>query len=180
MGQVNQRSPWKVSEAFIWNAINSTGFSQFQGIYYYSISHTVLSFEGGWLSTVSSRAWTLSSTRCWWFSSHRSCGVNWISKQSAIAYCYTRYPATSCLPRICHGGDLFIEPLPSNGNPRYNILHATIACHRCLRMYAHVALTLPSYCSVHTVFLLCIPCMVVSINQHLPEDDLVGRNMSQQ
>jgi hypothetical protein len=54
--------------------------------------------------------------------------------------------------------------LPHYISSYVNILHATIACHRCLRMYAHVALTLPSYCSVHTVFLLCIPCMVVSID----------------
>jgi hypothetical protein len=36
-----------------------------------------------------SRASTLASTRCSWFSSHRSCGVNWISKQSAIALAFS-------------------------------------------------------------------------------------------
>jgi hypothetical protein len=30
-----QRSPWKVPEAFIWNAINSTGLFQFQWLYYF-------------------------------------------------------------------------------------------------------------------------------------------------
>jgi hypothetical protein len=30
--QVYQCSPWKVPEAFIWNAINSDGLPQFQGI----------------------------------------------------------------------------------------------------------------------------------------------------
>jgi hypothetical protein len=40
---------------------------------------------GGLLSAASSRAWTLASTRRSWFSSHKSCGVNWFSKQSAIA-----------------------------------------------------------------------------------------------
>jgi hypothetical protein len=37
-----------------------------------------------------------------------------------------------------------------------NILHATIACRRCLRMYAHTSLTLPSHCGVHAVFPLCV------------------------
>jgi hypothetical protein len=47
------------------------------------------------------------------------------------------------------------------------ILHAATAC-RCLRMYAHTSLTLPSYCGVHALFLLlvallsltCIPCIL--------------------
>jgi hypothetical protein len=47
------------------------------------------------------------------------------------------------------------------------LLHATTA-RRCLGMYAHASLTLPSYCGVHAVFLLCvalpsracIPCIV--------------------
>jgi hypothetical protein len=34
-----------------------------------------------------------------------------------VAYCCTRYPATSCLPRTCLRGNL-----PSNGNPCYNIV----------------------------------------------------------
>jgi hypothetical protein len=37
------------------------------------------------LSSASSRAWTLASTRSSWFSSHMSCGVNIFSKESAIA-----------------------------------------------------------------------------------------------
>jgi hypothetical protein len=44
-----------------------------------------LILSGGSLSAASSRVWTLASTRRSWFSSHRSCGVNWFSKQSAIA-----------------------------------------------------------------------------------------------
>jgi hypothetical protein len=32
---------------------------------------------GGFLSSASSRAWTVASTRSSWLSSHRSCGVNW-------------------------------------------------------------------------------------------------------
>jgi hypothetical protein len=43
-----------------------------------------LTLSGGSVSTASSRAWTLASTRLSWFSSHRLCGVNWFSKQSAI------------------------------------------------------------------------------------------------
>jgi hypothetical protein len=39
----------------------------------------------GGLSTVSSKAWTLVSTRRLWFLSHGSCDVNCFSKQSAIA-----------------------------------------------------------------------------------------------
>jgi hypothetical protein len=54
-----------------------------------SVRHRVLSFEGGFLSTVSSRACTLASTCRSWFSSHGSCGVNWISKQSAIAFAFS-------------------------------------------------------------------------------------------
>jgi hypothetical protein len=38
------------------------------------------------LSTSLSRALTLASTRCSWFSSHKSCGANWIPEQSAIAF----------------------------------------------------------------------------------------------
>jgi hypothetical protein len=41
--------------------------------------------SGGSLSSASSRAWTLALTHLSWFSSHRSCGVNCFSKQSAIA-----------------------------------------------------------------------------------------------
>jgi hypothetical protein len=37
-----------------------------------------------------------------------------------VTYSCRCYPATSCLPRICLRGNLFIEPLPSNGNPCYN------------------------------------------------------------
>jgi hypothetical protein len=33
-----------------------------------------------------------------------------------VAYCCTCYPATSCLPRICLRGNLFIEPLPSSAS----------------------------------------------------------------
>jgi hypothetical protein len=38
-----------------------------------------------------------------------------------IAYCFTRYPATTCLPR-----NLFVELLPSKGNPCSNILNLSI------------------------------------------------------
>jgi hypothetical protein len=37
------------------------------------------------LSTALSITSTLANTRRSWFSSHRSCGVNWFSKQSVIA-----------------------------------------------------------------------------------------------
>jgi hypothetical protein len=51
----------------------------------------VLYFEwgGGLLSAVSCRARTAASTRRLWFSSHKSCGVNCISKQSAIALAFS-------------------------------------------------------------------------------------------
>jgi hypothetical protein len=39
---------------------------------------------------------------------------------------------------------------------RVSILCGIIARRRCLRMYAHASLTLPSYCGVHAVFLLCV------------------------
>jgi hypothetical protein len=44
---------------------------------------------GGLLSTSSSWAWTLATTRHSWFSSRKSCGVNCISKQSAIALAFS-------------------------------------------------------------------------------------------
>jgi hypothetical protein len=44
-----------------------------------------LTLSGGLLSTASSRAWTLASSRRSWFSPHKSWGVNRSSKQSAIA-----------------------------------------------------------------------------------------------
>jgi hypothetical protein len=43
----------------------------------------------GLLSTASSRAWTLASTRHSWLSSHRSWGVNWFSKQSSIVLAFS-------------------------------------------------------------------------------------------
>jgi hypothetical protein len=39
-----------------------------------------------------------------------------------VEHCYTRFPATSCIPRVSLRGNLFIEPLPTNGNPCYNML----------------------------------------------------------
>jgi hypothetical protein len=43
-----------------------------------------------------------------------------------VAYCWAHYPATSCLPRICLRGNVFIEPLPNCGSTRHNILHNNI------------------------------------------------------
>jgi hypothetical protein len=40
------------------------------------------------------------------------------------AYCCRLYLTTGCLPRICPGGDVLIEPLPSSGSIR----HITILC----------------------------------------------------
>jgi hypothetical protein len=54
-----------------------------------TVSHMVLSFEGDCLFTASSRAWTLAFTRRSCFSSHKSCCVNWFSKQSAITLAFS-------------------------------------------------------------------------------------------
>jgi hypothetical protein len=54
--------------------------------FYRSHGHII---SRGLLSTASSRAWTLASTRHSWFSSHKSCGENWFSKQSAIALVFS-------------------------------------------------------------------------------------------
>jgi hypothetical protein len=79
---MDQRSFWKVPEAFIWNAINSAGLSQIQGIYKFLYVTWSYSFRG-LLSTASSRAWTLASTRYSCVSSHKLCGINLFLKQSA-------------------------------------------------------------------------------------------------
>jgi hypothetical protein len=50
-----------------------------------------------------------------------------------VAYCCTRYPATRCLPRICLCRNLFIEPLPSNGNPCYNIFSSACWIHKFIK-----------------------------------------------
>jgi hypothetical protein len=63
-------------------------FLNFKDFINFCTSHGLILW--GWvLSTVSSRAWTLASTRRSWFSSHSSCGVNWISKHSAIALAFS-------------------------------------------------------------------------------------------
>jgi hypothetical protein len=41
-----------------------------------------------------------------------------------VAYCCMRYPATSCLTRICLRWILIVEQLPNKGNPCYNILRS--------------------------------------------------------
>jgi hypothetical protein len=89
---VNQWSCWKVPEAFIWNAINSPGLSQIQGIYKFLCLTWFYSFRR-LLSTTSSRAWTLASTRYSCVSSHKSCGENLFPKQSAteLAFSSGRY-----------------------------------------------------------------------------------------
>jgi hypothetical protein len=46
----------------------------------------VLTYSMGVASTGVTRAWTLASTCCSWFSSHRSWDVNWFPKQSAIGF----------------------------------------------------------------------------------------------
>jgi hypothetical protein len=91
---VNQWSSWKVPEAFVRNAINSTGHFNFKEFSNFCRPQGLI-LSGGSLSAASSRAWTLASTCRSWLSSHRSCGVNWFSKQSAIALalsaeCYFR------------------------------------------------------------------------------------------
>jgi hypothetical protein len=40
--------------------------------------------------------------------------------------------ATDCLPRISLCGNLFTDPLPRNGNPRYNIYGHTVVNFRFL------------------------------------------------
>jgi hypothetical protein len=59
-------------------------FFNFKEFSNFSKSEGLILSEGS-LSTASSRAWSLASSRHSWFPSHRSCGVNWFSKQSAIA-----------------------------------------------------------------------------------------------
>jgi hypothetical protein len=49
-----------------------------------------LTLPEGVLSASSCSAWTLASTRYLWFSSHKSCSVNWFSKQSSIMVDFTR------------------------------------------------------------------------------------------
>jgi hypothetical protein len=57
-------------------------FCNFRELINFCVSHgRILS---GVLSAASSRAWTLASTRRSWLSSHKSCGVNWFSKQTAM------------------------------------------------------------------------------------------------
>jgi hypothetical protein len=58
-------------------------FLNFEEFIHFCISHGVILW-GRLLSTFSSRAWTLASTRHLWFSSHKSCIANWIPKISAI------------------------------------------------------------------------------------------------
>jgi hypothetical protein len=91
-GSVPWVSEWwsscKVPEAFICNAINSAGLLNFRDFINFCRSHSHILSEG--LSTASSRAWTLASTCHSWFSSHKSCSVNWFSKQSAIAVPFSR------------------------------------------------------------------------------------------
>jgi len=50
------------------------------------------------LSTVSSKAWTVATTRRLLFSSHKSWGVSWFSKQSAVTLAF------SCMRYISHKG----------------------------------------------------------------------------
>jgi hypothetical protein len=88
MSQVYQWSSWKSPEAFIWNAINSAGRSQFQELINFCKSHGLF-LSGGLLSTAWSRVWSLASTRRSWFSSHRSWCVNWFSKQTEIALAFS-------------------------------------------------------------------------------------------
>jgi hypothetical protein len=73
-----QWSSWKVGMLSIPQA-----FFSFSELSNFCKSHGLIR-SGGSLSAASSRSWTLASTRCSWFSSHKSCGVNWCFKQSAI------------------------------------------------------------------------------------------------
>jgi len=54
--------------------------------------------RSGELSTVSSKAWTVATTRRLLFSSHKSWGVSWFSKQSAVTLAF------SCMRYISHKG----------------------------------------------------------------------------
>jgi hypothetical protein len=62
-------------------------FLNFKELISFCKTHGLL-LSGG-LSTASSRAWTLASTRRSWFSSHKSWCVNWFSKQSAIVLAFS-------------------------------------------------------------------------------------------
>jgi hypothetical protein len=61
-------------------------FSDFINFY---ISQGV-TFSKGVLSAASRSAWSVASTHCLWFPSHKSCGVNWFSKCSAVLVAFSR------------------------------------------------------------------------------------------
>jgi len=87
---MNQWSFWKEPKAFIWNTINSTGLSQFERVDQFL--YVTRSYFLGWLSSMaSSRARTWTSTCHSWFSSHRLCGVNWFSRQSAVTLAFSNW-----------------------------------------------------------------------------------------
>jgi hypothetical protein len=63
-------------------------FLTFKEFNNFRMSHGLILW-GVSLPSASSRAWTRASTRRSWFSSHRSCGVNWFSKHWTLVYVET-------------------------------------------------------------------------------------------
>jgi hypothetical protein len=71
---------------------------------------------------------------------HRNGSLTTAARVCVVMYCCRLYLATGCLPRICLRGNVFTEPLPSNGSTCHNIVrivHALLIFKITLRKWSN-------------------------------------------
>jgi hypothetical protein len=70
-----------------------------------------LTLSSGSLSAASNKAWMRASTSCSWCTSHRSCGENWVSSQSAVTLAFSNGRNLSPVGLWMADGAFVLSPL---------------------------------------------------------------------